>query len=256
MSIFDRGLENYALRRHQRPAENFKLILEGSECFGSEKKQENQGALASKLRELKSDVSQQYSAFIDLMLLVFALSFGVYLLVRVPVAIEKTVLPEQIEPAVFSDDLLDLTELVAKKSQGIKLSELRTLIDSENLDNHVQIIEAEQKISLQINSRVLFNDSSYFIARSGELVLAALMPLLNSHTGSINVEVHTNGREPLYGGITTEKVLSKRRAESIFDYLVIEGFKEKSITIEGFGDSKPVVDTKTSKGRVLLTFGE
>ena len=45
--------------------------------------------------------------------------------------------------------------------------------------------------------------------------------------------------------------LSKRRAASVRNYLINKGIDEKRLTSEGYGESKPIADNKTSKGRAL-----
>jgi outer membrane protein OmpA-like peptidoglycan-associated protein len=45
------------------------------------------------------------------------------------------------------------------------------------------------------------------------------------------------------------KELSKKRANSVANYLIKKGIDRKRFTTEGFGYSKPIADNKTEKGR-------
>lgn len=44
-------------------------------------------------------------------------------------------------------------------------------------------------------------------------------------------------------------VLSQKRAEAVRQYLIKKGIDENRLVSEGFGDTKPIADNKTSKGR-------
>jgi flagellar motor protein MotB len=257
MNIGKNDSINYALVRHTRPAVNYKTMLAGSDDYRETELSPESISMINRVKALKQDVESESHAFIDLLVLLLGLSVMLYLLYRGPIQ----AVPESVqgvtsalqESVVFSDELLDLTESKEALSSKLNIADLRSLIEKDNLDAHIKVIEDESKVSLQISARVLFNDSSYFIARSGESILDSLLPYLKEHSGHMGVEVHTSGREPLYGGISTELVLSQRRAESLLDYFVIEGLPEKLIRTKGFGDTRPLSSrNRAGNGRVIL----
>jgi flagellar motor protein MotB len=249
--------DKYSNSRHMRPAENFNAMLMCSHEFRDDGIRDEHPSTLGRLKWVKSDFKSNTYAFSDLALLVVGFAFALYLIFRIPASVEPVIISGEIEPDVFSDQLVDLTALVQEKTPSLSVSRLRSTIEAENLDRHVLIVEEESRLGLQIASRVLFNDSSYFMARSGESVLANFMPVLKTHTGAFRIEVHTNGLEPLYGGITSEKVLSQRRAESLLDYFVMEGIEESKIKAKGLGDTEPLTqgrksEDKDKNGRVVL----
>jgi len=50
-------------------------------------------------------------------------------------------------------------------------------------------------------------------------------------------------------GITSNEILSQKRAENVMDYVVSQGVKPDLIAAQGFGDTNPVASNNTPKGR-------
>jgi chemotaxis protein MotB len=50
-------------------------------------------------------------------------------------------------------------------------------------------------------------------------------------------------------GITSNEVLSQKRAENVMEYLVSLGVKPDLLSAKGFGDSNPVASNDTAQGR-------
>jgi chemotaxis protein MotB len=50
-------------------------------------------------------------------------------------------------------------------------------------------------------------------------------------------------------GITSNQVLSQKRAENVMEYLVSHGVKPDLISAQGFGDSNPVASNDAAQGR-------
>ena len=59
------------------------------------------------------------------------------------------------------------------------------------------------------------------------------------------IEGHTDN----VGKKAYNQKLSERRAVAVREYLASEGVSTKRITVEGFGESKPVADNSTADGR-------
>jgi chemotaxis protein MotB len=50
-------------------------------------------------------------------------------------------------------------------------------------------------------------------------------------------------------GITSNEVLSQKRAEDVMQYLVSQSVKPDLVSAQGFGDSNPVAPNDTAQGR-------
>ncbi|HYF03320.1 MAG TPA: OmpA family protein [Patescibacteria group bacterium] len=66
-------------------------------------------------------------------------------------------------------------------------------------------------------------------------------------TVNINIEGHTDSQ----GSVPLNKELSKKRAESVKNYLVRKGIEPKRMTTTGYGPSRPIADNSTEFGRSL-----
>jgi hypothetical protein len=50
-------------------------------------------------------------------------------------------------------------------------------------------------------------------------------------------------------GITSNEILSQKRAENVMEYVVSLGVKPDLVSAQGFGDSNPVASNDTAQGR-------
>lgn len=76
--------------------------------------------------------------------------------------------------------------------------------------------------------------------------LDKLVVILNEHPDfRISIEGHTDNT----GQAAFNQSLSEKRANAVKDYLVKKGISEDRLTAAGFGQTQPIEDNKTSKGR-------
>ncbi|MDG1720023.1 MAG: OmpA family protein, partial [Bacteroidia bacterium] len=61
------------------------------------------------------------------------------------------------------------------------------------------------------------------------------------------IEGHTDSQ----GEDADNLVLSQKRTESVKSYLVSQGIEESRMSAIGYGESKPVADNATAKGRAF-----
>ena len=50
-------------------------------------------------------------------------------------------------------------------------------------------------------------------------------------------------------GITSNQVLSQKRAENVMEFLVSQGVKPDLLSAQGFGEASPVASNATAQGR-------
>jgi outer membrane protein OmpA-like peptidoglycan-associated protein len=76
--------------------------------------------------------------------------------------------------------------------------------------------------------------------------LDKLVDILNEHPDfRISIEGHTDNT----GQAAFNQTLSEKRANAVKDYLVKKGISEDRLNAAGFGQTQPIEDNKTSKGR-------
>jgi chemotaxis protein MotB len=53
----------------------------------------------------------------------------------------------------------------------------------------------------------------------------------------------------LQQGITSNQILSQKRAENVMEFLISKGMKPDLVEAHGYGDTQPVAKNDTAKGR-------
>ena len=108
-------------------------------------------------------------------------------------------------------------------------------------------------ISKEIIQKINYAAKNIFFATGSAKLLPTsytslnnVASLLASDTSlSITIDGHTDNT----GKAEKNQVLSQERAASVKQYLVGKGLDEKRLTVNGYGDTKPVADNKTVAGR-------
>jgi outer membrane protein OmpA-like peptidoglycan-associated protein len=115
-------------------------------------------------------------------------------------------------------------------------------------DNNGCAAEPTDLISF-INSaenRVLFKASSSKLDTGDKEILDKVIGLLSQYeSASIIIEGHASSD----GSQTYNQKLSEKRAESVKEYLLEKGIADERLSTVGFGESKPVGNNKTARGR-------
>lgn len=95
-------------------------------------------------------------------------------------------------------------------------------------------------------NNVFFETNAATLLSNSNVELNALVNyLLATPKATILIEGHTDNT-----GLTANNLLlSSKRAESIAQYLINKGIQSTRITTKGLGDTKPIADNNTEKGR-------
>ena len=107
---------------------------------------------------------------------------------------------------------------------------------------------------VEVKNGVIVIFQPVFFATNKDTILKKSYPVLNAVADAmkaepeikkIMIEGHTDNR----GKASKNMELSDRRARSVLNYLVNKGVASERLDAQGYGDSKPVADNKTAKGR-------
>ena len=84
--------------------------------------------------------------------------------------------------------------------------------------------------------------------------IAKVAAILAPHQkNKINVNGYTDstpiGAELMKQGITTNLILSQKRADNVMQYLISQGVKPDLVSAHGFGEENPVAPNDTPAGR-------
>lgn len=126
---------------------------------------------------------------------------------------------------------LDLTEV---KEYNITLDE-----------QVLQLVPIEEKAIITLNS-VFFDFDKAELKQESIPELNRIVTLLNDRESmSIEIQGHTDATGPEDYNMG----LSKRRAISVYDYLITKGIDPQRMTVKYFGETKPVATNATPEGR-------
>jgi chemotaxis protein MotB len=150
--------------------------------------------------------------------------------------------------------------VVAGCSSGISSSDYNAVqAENQRLRDQVASQQAligklEGAIKYTVESDLLFPSGSYKISPSGERLLASftqkLAPIQQS---TIVVTGYTDnakiGPALMRQGITSNEILSQKRAEAVARFMVSQGVKPDLITAKGMGEQDPIAANDTAAGR-------
>ncbi len=134
----------------------------------------------------------------------------------------------------------------------------KVLIDKDKMpDNPQELTEDEiralqEKLnSLHFDEVLLITDKITFELGSAEIQpssypeLDKIAQILKQKKVRVRIEGHTDD----IGEAAFNQLLSEKRAQSIKNYLVTKGLDPQRFETVGYGESKPIADNKTEKGR-------
>jgi chemotaxis protein MotB len=118
----------------------------------------------------------------------------------------------------------------------------------------VHVSRLQNAIKYTVNSDLLFRSGSWEMSPQGQEVIAKLVPQLAPFQQSkLVVNGYTDnalvGRALQRQGVTSNEVLSQKRAEAVMAYLTAHGVKPDMISAQGRGEADPIASNKTAEGR-------
>jgi chemotaxis protein MotB len=118
----------------------------------------------------------------------------------------------------------------------------------------VHVTRLQNAIKYTVNSDLLFRSGSSDMSKEGQEVIAKLVPQLAPFQQSkLVVNGYTDnapiGKALQQQGITSNEVLSQKRAEAVMAYLTAHGVKPDMIAAQGHGEADPVASNDTAQGR-------
>ena len=117
-----------------------------------------------------------------------------------------------------------------------------------------QICRLQGAIKYTVNSDLLFPSGGYQMSDRGKQIIASFAAkLAPTQQNKILVSGYTDnapiGPALARQGITSNEILSQKRAEDVMAYIVSQGVNPDLISAQGFGDTNPVAPNDTAQGR-------
>ena len=139
------------------------------------------------------------------------------------------------------------------KQNAANTAEIATL-KQERAADRVQIGRLQEAIKFTVNSDLLFRSGSWEMSPRGKDLIAKLAPKLAPYQQTKLVVNGYTDNAPISPalkrqGVTSNEVLSQKRAEAVMQYLISEGVKPDMISARGFGEASPIASNAAAQGR-------
>jgi outer membrane protein OmpA-like peptidoglycan-associated protein len=155
-----------------------------------------------------------------------------------------------------STAVTETTEAILGKAIGGSAGEaVGKKIDAQKAELEIQLPAATfetlnkgEVLKVTFDSRMLFRQNSNLLNDASKSALSDLAANLNNHPDTdIRILCHTDKT----GKAEYNRILSERRAKSVYDYLTAQNVDAGRMMFKGLGFEKPAADNKTEEGRAL-----
>ena len=140
------------------------------------------------------------------------------------------------------------------QAQYQRAQQQNSALSAQVAADKAQICRLQGAIKYTVNSDLLFTSGGWQMAGRGKQIIANLAAkLAPTQQNKILVSGYTDnapiGAALQRQGITSNDILSQKRAEDVMAFLVSQGGKPDLISAKGFGDADPVASNDTAQGR-------
>jgi chemotaxis protein MotB len=109
-------------------------------------------------------------------------------------------------------------------------------------------------VKYTVNSDLLFPSGGYQLSDAGKETIAKVAQILapeqqeklvvNGYTDNAPVGPALQSQ-----GITSNQILSEKRADAVMQYMISQGVKPELVSAQGWGEADPVAPNNTAHGR-------
>jgi outer membrane protein OmpA-like peptidoglycan-associated protein len=111
-----------------------------------------------------------------------------------------------------------------------------------------EISQADQDVLDLAMRAVQFDTGKATLKSESFTILTQIAGIMNRYPSyNLSISGHTDN----VGGAATNQSLSERRAKSCYDYLITQGVSSSRMNFAGFGESRPIADNNTLRGKTL-----
>jgi len=146
------------------------------------------------------------------------------------------------------------SQLDTALAENRQLRDQNEQLQQQATADKAHISRLQEAVKYTVNTDLLFPSGGWELSSAGKDAIAritkALAPdqrdklLVNGYTDDAPV-----GQALRQKGITSNEMLSQKRAETVMDYMVSQGAKPDLVTAHGFGKADPVASNGTVQGR-------
>jgi len=157
-------------------------------------------------------------------------------------------------PLLLAGCVVSQSKYDALDAQNKQLQQQNTQMSAEIAADRAQIGRLQGAIKYTVNSDLLFAPGSWTMSTAGQQIIAKMaVNLAPMQMTKIVVNGYTDnapiGPALMQQGVTSNVVLSQRRADAVMQYLVSQGVQPNMAAAVGHGDADPVASNATPQGR-------
>jgi len=132
--------------------------------------------------------------------------------------------------------------------------QLQQSMGTEVGNQQMQITRLQNAIKVNVNGELLFPSVGWEMPAQAQQTIAKMAAILApQQTTAIVVNGYTDntpiGPELMRRGVTSNLILSQKRADNVMQFMISQGVKPNLVTAQGFGDANPVAPNDTPQGR-------
>src|SRR5215470_11446392 len=140
------------------------------------------------------------------------------------------------------------------QAQYQQLQQQNAALSNQVAADKAQICRLQGSIRYTVNSDLLFPSGGYQMSDRGKQIIAGFAKkLAPTQQNKILVSGYTDnapiGPALQRQGITSNEILSEKRAQNVMEYIISQGLNPNLISAQGFGDTNPVASNNTPQGR-------
>jgi chemotaxis protein MotB len=135
-----------------------------------------------------------------------------------------------------------------------RYDQLNQTMSSEVNRKQIRIERLQNAIKVTVDDQLLFPSGEWQMPATAQQTLAKMAPILAPmHHTKIVINGYTDnvpiGPGLRREGITSNLILSQKRADNVMQFMVSNGVDPALISAQGFGDADPVASNDTEEGR-------
>jgi len=132
--------------------------------------------------------------------------------------------------------------------------QLNDTMGTEVASRDMSIQRMQDAIKVSLNDQLLFPSGGWEISPQAKQSIAKIAAILAPHQkNKINVNGYTDstpiGPQLAAQGVTTNMILSQKRAENVMQYMISQGVKPDLVSAHGYGEQNPVASNDTADGK-------
>jgi len=128
-------------------------------------------------------------------------------------------------------------------SENFEAKDVKNAKDPLLKDIAMHPIQAGESVVLK---NIFYETGAYNIKDESKAELGKLIDFLVKNQ---KVKIEISGHTDNVGLKSTNQVLSEKRAQAVYDYLVAKGIAAARLSFKGYGDSKPIASNDKEEGR-------